>query len=177
LSGEFQSVKPSRLAKEQDKSESSNGETKPVIEDLTLSAEFEQTLRRLVNAVFDLQKDISKINEQVGNVESNIERLRDQFQEFAEKTQQQLGMMIPASQFNTPEETKTAAIEADIKSLQKEIMSVEQLCNHLEQRYESGTIPKETYSEQIEKLNARANSLTKKIEKKQKELEQLKTQG
>jgi predicted nucleic acid-binding Zn-ribbon protein len=177
LSGEFQMAKPSRIAKEQEKTESLKNKTELVIEGSTESIEFEQTLRRLVNAVFDLQKDISKINEQVGNVESNIELLRDQFQEFAEKTQKQLGMMIPAKQFNTPEENKTADLEADIKSLQKEIKSIEQLCDHLEQRYASGVVPKETYTEQLEKLNSRANGIAKKIESKEKEIEQLKTSG
>jgi hypothetical protein len=173
LSGEFQMVKPSTILKEQDKAEITKTKEQPVRAEPAQSAEFEQTLRRLVNAVFDLQKDISKINEQVGSVESNIELLRDQFQDFAEKTQQQLGIMIPAKQFKTAEENKTADIEADIKSLQKEMMSIEQLCDHLEQRYASGAISKEVYTEEIEKLNTKGISLTKKIEEKQRELEQI----
>ena len=176
LSGEFQMAKPSSVVKEQDKVESSKAKAAPVKVDSALSVEFEQTLRRLVNAVFDLQKDISKIKEQVGSVESNIELLRDQFQDFAEKTQHQLGVMIPARQFKTTEENKTADIEADIKSLLKEVNSVEQLCEHIEQRHASGAMPEESYKEQREKLAARMNSLKKKIEKKQKELEQFKTQ-
>jgi len=176
LSGEFQMTKPSSVVKEQEKAERTRAKAESVKADSALSAEFEQTLRRLVNAVFDLQKDIAKMTEQVGSVESNIELLRDQFQDFAEKTQQQLGVMIPARQFKTSEENKTADIEADIKSLLKEVQSVEQLCVHVEKRHASGAMPEESYSEQIEKLNARLNSLQKKIEKKQKELEQLKTE-
>jgi hypothetical protein len=177
LSGEFQMVKPSTVVKEQDKAESAKTKTTPAKAESVASAEFEQTLRRLVNAVFDLQKDISKIEEQVGSVESNIELLRDQFQDFAEKTQKQFGVMIPVKQFKTAEENKMADVEADIKSLQKEMISIEQLCDHLEHKHESGSISKETYTEQIEKLNARGLSLTKEIEKKQKELEQIKAQG
>jgi prefoldin subunit 5 len=178
LSGEFQMTKPSTIAKEQEKAEGAKTKTKAATTETeaVLPAEFEQTLRRLVNAVFDLQKDISKIDEQVTNVESNIELLRNQFQEFAEKTQQQLGVLIPAKQFKTADESKSSDIEADIKSLLKEVQSVEQLIEHVEQRHESGAMPKESYKEQIEKLNARMTSIGKKIEKKQKELEQLKSE-
>jgi len=176
LSGEFQMAKPSSVVKEQEKGEGSRAKVETAKADSALPAEFEQTLRRLVNAVFDLQKDIAKMSEQVGSVESNIEQLRDQFQDFAEKTQQQLGVMIPAKQFKTTEENKAADIEADIKSLLKEVKSVDQLCEHVEKRFASGAMPEDAYSEQIEKLTARLSSLNKKIEKKQKELEQLKTQ-
>ncbi len=176
LSGEFQMAKPSSVAKEQEKAESSRTKTEPVKTDTALSVEFEHTLRRLVNAVFDLQKDIAKMQEQVGSVESNIEQLRNQFQDFAEKTQQQLGVMIPAKQFKTAGENKAAEIEADLKSLLKEVKSVDQLCEHVEKKFATGSMPEDVYSEQIEKLTARLSSLNKKIEKKQKELEQLKTQ-
>ena len=176
LSGEFQMAKPSSVVKEQEKAASPRAKTEPVKADSALSAEFEHTLRRLVNAVFDLQKDIAKMQEQVGSVESNIESLRDQFQDFAEKTQQQLGVMIPAKQFKTAGENKAAEIEADLKSLLKEVKSVDQLCEHVEKKFTSGSMPEDVYSEQIEKLTARLSSLNKKIEKKQNELEQLKTQ-
>lgn len=175
LSGEFQLTKPSSVVKEQAKEEAAEKAAQTHAE-AALSAEFEQTLRRLVNAVFDLQKDISKISTKVENVEGNIELLRDQFQDFAEKTQEQLGVMIPAKQFKTADENKTADIEADVKSLKKEIKSVEQLKDHVEQRHSSGTMPKETYTEQIEKLDARIKSIQKKIEKKEKELEFLKSE-
>ncbi len=168
LSGEIQMAKPSSVVKAQEKKarlKADSGEK--------ISAEFEKTLKRLVNAVFDLQKDISKIKEQVGNVDSNIEELRNQFQDFAEKTQQQLGVMIPSKQFKTSEEHKTADIEADIKGLMSEIKSVDQLKEHVEQRHSSGAMPKETYSEQVEKLDARLMSLEKKLAKKQQELAEL----
>ena len=177
LSGELQTRKPSAVVKEQRKSESAKARGELAEADTAPTAEFEKTLRRLVNAVFDLQKDISKMNEQVGNVESHIELLRGQFQEFAQKTQEQLGVMMPAKQFKTSEEKKTADIEADIRSLLKETESIQQLCEHVEQRYASGAMPKETYTEQMESLNARITSIGKKIEKKEKELEQFKTEG
>lgn len=168
LSGDSQMTKPSSVVKAQEKKarvKADSGEK--------ISAEFEKTLKRLVNAVFDLQKDISKVKEQVGSVESNIELLRDQFQDFAEKTQQQLGVMIPSKQFKTSKEHKTADIEADIKGLMSEIKSVDQLKDHVEQRHSSGAMPKETYSEQVEKLDARLMSLEKKLAKKQQELAEL----
>jgi prefoldin subunit 5 len=177
LSGEFQMTKPSTIAKEQGKTEGTKTKAKSAAEaEAAFSTAFEETLRRLVNAVFDLQKDISKIEGQITNVESNIELLRNQFQEFAEKTQQQLGVMIPSKQFKTEDESKSSAIEADIKSLLKEVQAVEQLIEHVEQRHTSGVLSDESYKEQIEKLNGRMSSIGKKIEKKQKELEQLRSE-
>ncbi|MFW9809480.1 MAG: DUF4350 domain-containing protein [Candidatus Thorarchaeota archaeon] len=172
LSGEIQMAKPSAVAKEQEKDEKKKGENEA---ESAVSAELEKTLKRLVNAVFDLQKDISKVKEQVSNVDKNVEMLRDQFQDFAEKTQQQLGVMIPAKQFKTADETQTSAIEADIKALKKELKSVEQLRKHIEQRHESGAMPEETFSEQVAKLDARIKSLKKKMDKRQKDLEELVT--
>jgi hypothetical protein len=170
LSREFQMTKPSSVVKEQKKKEKKEGKI-----DVAKSAEFEKTLRRLVNAVFDLQKDISKIKQQVGNVDSNIEQLRDQFQDFAEKTQQQLGVMIPAKQFKTTEEHQEADIETEIKGLMSELNSVEQLREHIEQRHSSGAMPEDSYSEQVEKLDARLLNLEKKLAKKQQELAELKS--
>jgi uncharacterized coiled-coil protein SlyX len=170
LSGQMQMTKPSSVVKEQEKQEKQKVGT-----DAIASAEFEKTLRRLVNAVFDLQKDISKIKEQVGNVDTNIEQLRDQFQNFAEKTQQQLGIMIPAKQFKTSEEHQTADVETDIKGLMSEIKSVEQLRDHIVQRHSSGAMPKDTYTEQVEKLDARLLNLEKKLATKQQELAELKS--
>ena len=172
LSGEMRMTKPSVVAKEQ----MAKDEKEPAARaaDTKQMAEFEATLRRLVNAVFDLQKDISKVKEHVAKVDGNIEMLRDQFQDFAEKTQDQLGVMIPAKQFKTAEEHKTADVESDIKALKKEISSVEQLKEHVEQRHTSGAMTKETYEEQVSKLDARLKSLTKKMDKKQKELNDLK---
>jgi len=170
LSGQMQMAKPSSVVKAQKKKEQKEAKTEGAV-----SVEFEKTLRRLVNAVFDLQKDISKIKEQVGNVDTNIEQLRDQFQDFAEKTQQQLGVMIPSKQFKTSEEHKTADVETDIKGLMREIKSVEQLKDHVEQRHSSGAMPKDSYTEQVEKLDARLLNLEKKLVKKQQELAGLKS--
>jgi len=169
LSGEFQTVKPSAVVKGQMKAE------KGEVGNLEASAELEKTLKRLVNAVFDLQKDISKVKQQVSNVDNNVEMLRDQFQDFAEKTQHQLGVMIPAKQFKTADESKTSSIEADLKALKKELKSIEQLRKHIEQRHASGAMPEETFTEQVSKLDSRIKSLKKKMDKKQKELENLTT--
>ncbi|MCK5389802.1 MAG: hypothetical protein KAJ36_04890, partial [Candidatus Thorarchaeota archaeon] len=171
LSGEIQMAKPSSVVKAQEKKARAKADSGEKI-----SAEFEKTLKRLVNAVFDLQKDISKVKEQVGSVENNIELLRDQFQDFAEKTQQQLGVMIPSKQFKTSEEHKTADIEADIKGLNKEIKSVDKLKEHVEKRHSSGAMPKEIYTEQVEKLDARLMILEKKLAKKQQELAKIKSE-
>ena len=157
LSGEFQTVKPSAVVKGQMKAE------KGEVANLEASAELEKTLKRLVNAVFDLQKDISKVKQQVSNVDNNVEMLRDQFQNFAEKTQHQLGVMIPAKQFKTADESKTSSIEADLKALKKELKSIEQLRKHIEQRHASGAMPEETFTEQVRKLDSRIKSLKKKI--------------
>lgn len=144
--------------------------TKQTSADLAASKEMENTLRRLINAVFDLQKDIKKLDAKVSSVDANVESLRDQFQDFAEKTQQQLGVIIPAKQFKTDEENIAATIEYEIKSLESELKSVENLQDHIEQRHSSGAMPKETYTEQFEKLEARVKSITKKIESKRKKL-------
>jgi len=139
--------------------------TKPAV----ASKEMEQTLRRLVNAVFDLQKDIGKLTKEISQVDENIAHLRNQFQDFAEKTQEQLGMMIPSKQFKTDDENKAATLEMDIKSLEAELRSVEQLQEHIEQRHYSGAMPQEAYDEQSQKLIERIESLSKKIEKKKEE--------
>ncbi len=173
LSGNYQIVKPSSIAKEQQKQDTvQEGKTTQKTVD-SVSAEYEKTMRRLVNAVFDLQKDIAKVTEKVTSVDKNIEELRNQFQDFAEKTQQQLGVMIPAKQFKTSDEHQMAEIETDLKSLKKEVKSVEQLKDHVEKKYSAGSMPNETYNEQIEKLDARLKALQKRIEKKENELEEL----
>ncbi|MFW9846074.1 MAG: hypothetical protein ACFFD6_04975 [Candidatus Thorarchaeota archaeon] len=169
LSGEFSAAKPSKVAKAQEEREAKTAKAAGP----DTSAEMEKTMRRLVNAVFDLQKDIGKLAQKTDNIEKNIERLRDQFQDFAEKTQSQLGVMIPAKQFKTEEENQAAEVEADIKSLEKEIQSVKQLRDHIEERHSSGAMPKDAYTEQAEKLDLRLKSLENKIRKKQKELENL----
>ncbi len=137
------------------------------------SEEMENTMKRLVDAVFDLQKDITELTKKTDGIDKNIEELRNQFQSFAEKTQSQLGVMIPAKQFKTEEENKVAIIEDEIKSIESELKSVENLQDHIEQRYSSGAMPREAYEEQSEKLDERAKAITKKIEKKKKELEKL----
>lgn len=146
---------------------------KTTVQESIPSKELENTLRRLVNAVFDLQKDISKLDKKMTSVESNIESLRDQFQDFAEKTQAQLGVLIPSKQFKTDDEQTASTIENEIKSLKGEIKSVKQLHDHIEQRRASGAMPEEMYVEQDEKLQIRAKSLTKELKKKQKELEKI----
>ena len=173
LSGDLQLAKPSEVVKAQEK-----GKKKKKIEDesamdTAVTDEFEKTLKRLVNAVFDLQKDISKVKDQVSNVEGNIEMLRDQFQDFAEKTQHQLGIMIPSKQFKTADESKSASIESDLRALQKEMKSVEDLRKHIEKRHISGAMPEDAYTEQLAKLDAQIESLKEKIDKKSKELEAL----
>ncbi len=137
--------------------------------------EIEQTLRRLVNAVFDLQKDIGKLTKQVSDVEGNIEQLRNQFQDFAEKTQGQLGLMIPSRQFRTEDENQAASIETDIESLEAELRSVQQLLEYINQRHSSGAMPKEAYDEQSRKLDQRIEEISKRIKKKKGELVPLDT--
>ncbi|MHA3962059.1 MAG: hypothetical protein AM325_000860 [Candidatus Thorarchaeota archaeon SMTZ1-45] len=175
LSGDVQMAKPSTVVKEQEREE----KKKPQEEttgDSSASIEFEKTMKRLVNAVFDLQKDISKVKEQVSNVDNNIEMLRNQFQDFAEKTQQQLGIMIPSKQFKTPEENKSASIEADLKALRKEMKSVEDLRKHIEKRHTSGAMPEDAYAEQVVKLDAQIKNLKKKIDAKETDLAALSEQ-
>ena len=173
LTGNYQMAKPSSVAKEQQKQDVVKEGKTVQKADEHISAEFEKTMRRLVNAVFDLQKDIEKASEKIANVDSNIEELRNQFQDFAEKTQQQLGVMIPAKQFQTSDEHRIGEIQTDIKSLTKEIQSVEQLKEHVEQRHSAGAMTEETYTEQIEKLEARLSAIRKKIENKESELSDL----
>lgn len=169
LSGEIRTVKPSKVVEEQEKMEVE----KQTEVSAKASSEMEKTMRRLVNAVFDLQKDIGKLDKKIINVEKNIEMLRDQFQDFAEKAQTQLGIMIPARQFLTEEENQAAEIEADVKALEKEVKSVQQLRDHIEERHSSGAMPKDTYAEQSEKLDERLKRLEKNLEKKRKELENI----
>ena len=169
LSGEIRTTKPSEVVKDREKKE----EERHAKVTATANAEMEKTMRRLVNAVFDLQKDIGKLDKKMANVEKNIELLRDQFQDFAEKAQSQLGVMIPSRQFQTDEETQAAEMEADAKALEKEIKSVQQLRDHIEERHSSGAMPKDTYIEQAEKLDARLKRLNENLEKKRKDLEKL----
>jgi uncharacterized membrane protein len=133
--------------------------------------EFEKTMKRLVNAVFDLQKDIKGLERKIGATESNIVRLREQFQDFAEKTQDQLGLIIPAKQFKTEEENLAADLKGDISALEKEIRSVKQLRDHVAQKYESGSMSKETFQEQSKKLDERLERLEKRLDGKREELQ------
>jgi len=158
------------------KTEGKTSKPASTAKDSIFAKEMENTLRRLVNAVFDLQKDISKLDKKVTSVESNIESLRDQFQDFAEKTQKQLGVIIPSKQFKTEEEHTASTIENEIKSLKGEIKSVKQLHDHIEKRRASGAMPEEMYVEQDEKLQMRAKALSKELKKKQKELEKIKAE-
>ncbi|NHI88709.1 MAG: hypothetical protein EAX87_04240 [Candidatus Thorarchaeota archaeon] len=173
LTGELLMAKPSAIVKEQEKAERKGKEVEKPAEESMVEAEFEKTLKRLVNAVFDLQKDIAKVQEEVTNVDNNIEMLRNQFQDFAEKTQQQLGVMIPAKQFKTADESRTSSLQGDLKALKKEMKSVEELRRHIEQRHTSGAMPDETYNEQVAKLEDQIETLKARIDGKEKELESL----
>ncbi|MCK4280172.1 MAG: hypothetical protein KAW94_06315 [Candidatus Thorarchaeota archaeon] len=166
LSGDVRLAKPSKVAK------SKKGAPVTEVSSAKLD-EMEGTLRRLVNAVFDLQKDIGKVGEQVTRVDGNVEMLRDQFQDFAEKTQQQLGIMIPTKQFKTPEENQEGDLKGDIKALQQEVQSIQKLKDHIDQRHSSGIMAKETYDEQIKKLDTRLQNLKKRLKAKKKELKEL----
>ncbi len=170
LSGDFKVTLPSKVAAKQEAAErtpAAAGRTAS-----SASAEVEQTMRRLVNAVFDLQKDISKVTDRISQVDDNILKLRGQFQDFAEKTQSQLGVVIPVKQFRSDEEKRAAQVEGDIRALEKEAESIGQLRDHLEQKLASGALPRETYEEQIQNLEMKLASVTKRIEKKQKEVGQ-----
>jgi flagellar biosynthesis chaperone FliJ len=134
--------------------------------------DMEHTLKRLVNVVIDLQKDIAKVTDKVDGVDDNIRQLRDQFHDFAKKTRSQLGVVIPADQFQTEDEQKTAQAETDVKVLEKEIESVRQLKEHVEQKLASGTMTRDTYEEQVQKLDTKLTSLEKRIEMKRKNLEE-----
>ncbi|MFX1559626.1 MAG: hypothetical protein ACFFBL_03485, partial [Promethearchaeota archaeon] len=173
LSGELQMAKPSAVVNEQERGRKKEKVKTEAAMDAEVTTEFEKTLKRLVNAVFDLQKDISKVTDQVSSVESNIEMLRDQFQDFAEKAQKQLGIMIPSKQFKTADESKSASIESDLRRLQKEMKSVEDLRKHIETRHSSGAMPEDAYTEEVAKLDAQIKSLKEKIDEKSQELESL----
>ena len=166
LSGDVRLAKPSKVAK------SKKGTPAAEVSSVKLD-EMEGALRRLVNAVFDLQKDIGKVGEQVTRVDSNVEMLRSQFQDFAEKTQQQFGVMIPTKQFKTPEESQEGDLRADIKALQREVKSIQKLKDHINQRHASGIMAKETYDEQINKLDTRLQNLKKHLKAKKKELKDI----
>ncbi len=168
LSGDVRLIKPSKVAKAESKKATRASEVSSAKLD-----EMEGALRRLVNAVFDLQKDIGKVGEQVTKVDGNVEMLRNQFQDFAEKTQQQLGIMIPTKQFKTPEENQEVDLQADIKALNREVQSIQQLKDHVNQRHSSGIMAKETYDEQVKKLDIRLQNLKKRLKAKKKELKQL----
>lgn len=135
--------------------------------------DFEKMLRRLVDTVLDLSKGMERLSEKIDGVQNNIESLRSQFQAFAQKTQEQLGMIIPAGEFRTEKEAEAERIKSDIAALEREIQSVEQLREHVEERHASGAMSKDTYEEQIAKLDARIKSLKRKISKKKKDLKSL----
>ncbi|MCK5303067.1 MAG: hypothetical protein KAJ96_07995, partial [Candidatus Thorarchaeota archaeon] len=96
-----------------------------------------------------------------------------QFQDFAEKTQQQLGIMIPTKQFKTPEENQEVDLQTDIKALQREIKSIQKLKDHVDQRLSSGIMAKGTYDEQVKKLDTRLRNLKKHLKAKKKELKEI----
>jgi len=168
LSSDFKAPLPSKVASRQEAVERAPAAAGRGTS--SASTEVEQTMRRLVNAVFDLQKDIAKVTDRIKQVDDNILKLRNQFQDFAEKTQGQLGVVIPVKQFQSDEERKTAQVEADIRALEKEAESIVQLRDHIEEKLSSGSMSREIYEEQIKNLEMKLESVTKRIEKKQKEL-------
>ncbi|MCF2135965.1 MAG: hypothetical protein K9W43_01885 [Candidatus Thorarchaeota archaeon] len=170
LCGAEATVRPSEVAKTPGKTITSPA---PSTFDQTFVKDMENTIKRLIDMVFDLQKDMETLSKSVAHIDENIESLRDQFQTFAEKTQEQLGLVIPTRQFKSPEENKIDSIKSDIRSLNKELDSVKQLRDHIEQKHSSGAMPRETYEEQTAKLDERIKSLEKHIKKKQKELDKL----
>jgi hypothetical protein len=120
LAGEARYASPSKVARgEKGTARKTKTPTEAPVVGSTVYQEMEKTLRRLVNTVFDLQKDVSRVREQVKNVDINMAKLRDQFQDFAEKTQKQLGIIAPAKQFETKEESSIAEIEGVIKAIEK----------------------------------------------------------
>jgi hypothetical protein len=173
LTGEVRYASPSKIAKGEKGTAMDTTPAEVSSVSSTLYQEMEKTLRRLVNAVFDLQKDVGRVREQVKNVDGNMTKLREQFQDFAEKTQQQMGMIIPAKQFESEEESRIAELESDFKAIEREISSVQQLRDHVEERHSSGAMPTETYTEQAEKLDKRIKSLESRLKKKKKELEKI----
>ena len=177
LAGEVRYASPSKVAKGEKGTAKEVTTTTTTAEAPPVSPaaydEMEKTLRRLVNAVFDLQKDVGRVREQVKNVDNGMSKLRDQFQDFAEKTQKQLGMIVPTKQFETEEESRVAELESDVKAIEKEISSVQQLRDHVEERHSSGAMPTETYTEQAEKLDKRIKSLEDRLKKKKKEIEKI----
>jgi len=175
LSGDVQLTKPSEVVAAQAKAEESRSRPGETAESVT-SSETEKTLRRLINTVFDLQKDIGRATEGISRVEKNIETLRSQFQDFADKIQQQLGVMVPTGQFRTEDENRAAEVEADVTSLEKELRSVQQLRDHIEQRHSSGAMTKEAYLEQTQKLDERVVNLNKRLAEKREELKRLNVQ-
>lgn len=170
LSGQERLAKPSQVVAAQTK----GGEERPLAAEGTrpgFEVEMDKTLRRLVNAVIELQKDIAKLADSTGRIENSIEGLRGQFQDYAEKTQQQLGLMVPAKQFRSEEENRIVEVQADIGSIEKEINSVRQLRDHIEQKLSAGTLTREAYDEQVEKLDERLASLDRRLADKKQELE------
>jgi len=172
LSGQVHLAKPSQVVAAQAKTEETRAKAAEVTE-TTQAAETDKTLRRLVNAVIDLQKDIARLAENTSRVEKSIEGLRGQFQDFSEKIQQQLGLMVPAKQFQTEEENRIAEAKADIESIEMEIRSVRQLRDHIEKKLSAGTLTREAYDEQMQKMDERLGSLDRRLAEKKEELEKL----
>lgn len=170
LSRQDRLTKPSDVVAAQAKAE----EESPVVAEGAQAAfetETNTTLRRLANAVIDLQKDIARLAENTARIEKSIEGLRGQFQDFAGKTQQQLGLMVPTKQFQSEEENRIDEITADIDSIQKETSSVKQLRDYIEQKLAAGTMSKESYDEQVGKLDERLASLDRRLTEKKEELD------
>jgi septal ring factor EnvC (AmiA/AmiB activator) len=78
--------------------------------------------------------------------------------------------MVPAKQFQTEEENRIAEANADIESIEMEIRSVRQLRDHIEKKLSAGTLTREAYDEQIQKMDERLGSLDRRLAEKKEEI-------
>ncbi len=177
LSADIRMARPSMIASPHTRLEPSDRTTTatatatPVTPAPVVSTEIEHAIKRLVNTVFDLQKSITQLTGSVNQIGTNIEQLRGQFREFAEKIQQQLGVIIPTRQFVSEEEDKKTRLQEEIRGIEAEISAVDRLSEHITQRHAAGTMPREAYEEQIQKLKTRREELVKRLERKREEIE------
>ncbi|MGV9170498.1 MAG: DUF4350 domain-containing protein, partial [Promethearchaeia archaeon] len=150
-----------------------NTESESVEEYNKVAKDTENALKRLISTVFDLQDDIEEMSESLSGVNDNIENLREEFKTFAESTQSQLGLVIPTEQFRSHEAGTKEGLEGEIKSIEKEMDSINKLKEHLESKHTSGAISKDVFKEQTEKLTKRLEGLEKRLSEKQDELQSM----
>ncbi|MEM2143664.1 MAG: hypothetical protein QXS20_05325 [Candidatus Thorarchaeota archaeon] len=166
LTGEMITPKPSEVVATRTVSTGDTARTPATAVSEPTLTEIETTLRKLVNTVVELQKDISKLSKKVDNVEDGMKKLGNELYDFAEKTRSQLGLIIPARQFQSEEEQTTRELLDEITYLEREIRSVEQIREHMKQRLASGTITRDVYEEQTAKLDVKLADLRDRIDKK-----------